>query len=57
MPLSALAASGMLAPIRKISGNSFFRAGMIPRLVLGISTPVLMGAPIFGRTATRAPAL
>jgi hypothetical protein len=47
----------MLAPIRKISGNSFFRAGMIPRLVLGISTPVLMGAPIFGRTATRAPAL
>jgi hypothetical protein len=57
MPLSALAASGMLAPIRKISGNSFLRAGMVPRLVLGIFISGIDGCAIFGRTATRAPAL
>jgi hypothetical protein len=55
MPLSALAASGMLAPIRKISGNSSFRAGMIPRLVLGIFISGIDWCAIFGRTAARAP--
>jgi hypothetical protein len=45
----------MLAPIRKISGNSSFRAGMIPRLVLGIFISGIDWCAIFGRTAARAP--